>query len=145
GGGGFGGGSGGMRGRGGSGGKGGDESQPLGDDLLEETRQLVIVQKDPELRIATVSGNERVYWLDGRKVKEEKNEGTVMTKTKRKGSTIVVDTEYPSGREVVATYELLPEIRHLVVTMKISPPKGRSFSFRRVYDPADEAASGPGH
>jgi hypothetical protein len=111
--------------------------------MLEDTRNLVIVQKDPELRITTGEKPERVYVLDGRKVEEERSEGTVKTKTKRKGETVVVDTEYPSGREVVQTYGILKDVKRLVVTTKISGGRRGSFSFRRVYDPAIEAPTAP--
>lgn len=137
GGGGYGGRGGGGRGGGGEGGSG-SESGTTPNEMLEDTRNLVIVQKDPELRITTGGKPERVYFLDGRKVEEERSEGTVKTKTKRKGETVVVDTEYPSSREVVQTYEILKDVKRLVVTTKISGGRRGSFSFRRVYDPAVE-------
>ncbi len=84
---------------------------------------------------AAEAGKERLHYLDGRKVEEERGEGTVKVRTKRKGETVVVDTEFPSGREVVQTYEILKDVRRLVVTTKISGGRSRPFSFRRVYDP----------
>lgn len=141
GGGGYGGRGGGWGGRGGGGeGGSGSGSGTTPNEMLEDTRNLVILQKDPELRITTGGKPERVYFLDGRKVEEERSEGTVKTKTKRKGETVVVDTEYPSGREVVQTYEILKDVGRLVVTTKISGGRRGSFSFRRVYDPASEPA-----
>ncbi len=137
-----GGGRGGFGGRGGGrqgGGEGGSTSStPY--ELLEDARRLVIVQKDPELRVTTGAGKERLFYLDGRKVEEERGEGTVKIRTKRKGETVVVDTEFPSGREVVQTYEILKDAGRLVVTTKISGGRRGSFSFRRVYDPAPEPA-----
>ncbi len=127
------GGHGGFGGRGG--GRGGGSAGTTPSELLEDSRHLVIAQKDPELKITMASGKERLYYLDGRKVEEERNEGTVKVKTKRKGETVVVDTEYPSGREVVQTLEILKDVNRLAVTTKISGGRGRSFSFRRVYDP----------
>jgi hypothetical protein len=133
------GGGGGGRGGGGEGGSGGG-SGTTPNEMLEDTRNFVILQKDPELRITTGGKPERVYFLDGRKVEEERSEGTVKTRTKRKGETVVVDTEYPSGREVVQTYEIIKDVKRLVVTTKISGGRRGSFSFRRVYDPAVEPA-----
>jgi hypothetical protein len=135
------GGGGGGRGGGGEVGRGGD-SAPTPYELLEDSRNLVIVQKEPELRI-TAGSRERVFYLDGRKVEEERGEGTVKIRTKRKGATVVVDTEFPSGREVVQTYEILPDVKRLVVTTKISGGRRKSFSFRRVYDPAADPAPTP--
>jgi len=131
----------GGRGRGGEGGpQGGSGTTP--NEILEDNRNLVIVQKDPELRV-TAGSRERVFYLDGRKVEEERSEGTVKIRTKRKGETVVVDTEYPSGREVVQTYEILKDVKRLVVTTKSSGGRRGSFSFRRVYDPAAESAPAP--
>jgi hypothetical protein len=135
-----GGGRGGYGGRGGGGGQDGSSAAATPNELLQNAQRLLIVQKDPELRITAGAGKERLYYLDGRKVEEERSEGTVKIKTKQKGETVVVDTEYPSGREVVQTYEILKDVGRLVVTTKISGGRRGSFSFRRVYDPAPDPA-----
>ena len=138
-----GGGHGGYGGHGGGGGREGGSPGATSNELLQNAQRLLIVQKDPELRITAGGGTERLYYLDGRKVEEERSEGTVKIKTKQKGETIVVDTDYPSGREVVQTYEVLKDINRLVVTTKISGGRRGSFSFRRVYDPAAEPTPAP--
>jgi hypothetical protein len=134
---------GGFGGRGGGGGRDGDSPAAAPNELLQNAQRLLIVQKDPELRITAGAGKERLYYLDGRKVEEEWSEGTVKIRTKQKGETVLVDTEYPSGREVVQTYEVLRDVRRLVVTTKISGGRRGSFSFRRVYDPVIEPTPAP--
>jgi hypothetical protein len=85
-------------------------------------------------------GSKRTLYTDGRKVEDEQPTGVTKIHAKRKGGTIVVDTEYPNGREVVETWEVLANPRLLVVTTKVSGKRGK-FSFKRVWDP--ETASTP--
>jgi hypothetical protein len=102
--------------------------------VLESTRHLVITQKDPELRIASLEGKTRVLFTDGRKVEEERLDGTLKIKTKKRSDRIVVSYEYPSGRDVTETWEVLTPARRLLVTTKVETHRG-TFSFKRVYDP----------
>jgi hypothetical protein len=92
------------------------------------------LEKDPKFVVEMGDGTLRTLYADGRKVEEEQATGTTTIRAKRKGGKIVVDTEYPNGREVVETWELLANPRLLVLTTKISG-KRRSFTFKRVYDP----------
>jgi len=149
--GGFGGGHGGFgggRGGSGGGGEGGrDSGEPSGtpNELLWDMHRLVVtdgLDKDPKFVVEMGDGSTRTLYTDGRKVEVEEATGTTTTKTKRKGGKIVVDTEYPSGREVKETWEVLANPRLLVLTTKISGRRG-SFSFKRVFDPEVPPAPGP--
>jgi hypothetical protein len=85
-------------------------------------------------------GWKRTLYTDGRKVEEEQATGATKIRAKRKGGKVVVDTEYPNGREVTETWDVLANPRLLVVTTKISGKRG-SFTFKRVYDPESPVES----
>jgi hypothetical protein len=126
-------------------GESGESGTP--NELIWDVRHLVVTEtpgKDATLLIERADGGSRVLHTDGRKVEEETGAGTMKVKAKRRGSTVVVDTEYPNGREVVETWEILTETKSLIVTTKVSGKRG-TFAFRRVYDPepAPEAAPAP--
>jgi hypothetical protein len=134
GGGGFGGGS-----RGGGGESRGDSGESSGtpNELLWDMHRLVVtegVDRDPRFVVEMGDGSKRTLYTDGRKIEEEQATGTTKVRTKRKGTKVVVDTEYPNGREVTETWEVLAAPRLLVLTTKIAGKRG-SFSFKRVYDP----------
>lgn len=130
--------------RGGAGGRGGSggESGAPPSEVLQTVRHLLITEKDPELRIASADGDgkTRVLFTDGRKIEEERFDGTLKIKTKKKSDKIVVSYEYPSGREVTETWELLTPARRILVMTKVEGRRG-TFSFKRVYDPELEAVS----
>jgi hypothetical protein len=110
-------------------------------------RHLVVTdgaEKDPKLVVEMGDGTKRTLYTDGRKVEEEQATGTTRIRARRKGGKVVVDTEYPNGREVTETWELLASPRLLVLTTKISGKRG-SFRFKRVYDPepAPETPAAP--
>ena len=142
------GGGGGGRGGGnrGSGEGGGGEGSGTANEVLWDVSHLVVTDggaKDPSFMIERADGGKRLLFTDGRKVEQEGDAGTTTTKAKRKGDKIVVDTQYPNGREVVETWELLSgPARMLVVSTKISGKRG-SFSFKRVYDPEPVAETAP--
>ncbi len=142
--GGYGGGSGGSGGGSGSGRGGGASSESSGtpNELLWDMHRLVVTEglgKDPKFVVEMGDGSTRTLYTDGRKVEEEQATGTTKIRTKRKGAKVVVDTEYPNGREVTETWEVLANPRLLVLTTKIAGKRG-SFSFKRVYDPEPEPA-----
>jgi hypothetical protein len=152
--GGFGGGRGGYggggRGGSGSGGGSGESSRDPGEssgtpnEMLWDVHHLVVtdgLDKDPKFVVEMGDGSKRTLYTDGRKVEEEQSTGTTTIHTKRKSGKVVVDTEYPNGREVVETWELLANPRLLVVTTKISGKRG-NFTFKRVWDP-EQAPEAP--
>jgi hypothetical protein len=135
-------------GRGGSGSGGGESSRDSGEssgtpnEMLWDMHRLVVTDgrdKDPRFVVEMGDGSTRVLYTDGRKVEEEQATGTTTIRAKRKSGKVVVDTEYPNGRKVTETWELLASPRTLVVTTKISGKRG-SFSFKRLYDPEPEPA-----
>lgn len=135
-------GGGGGSSRGGSG-KGGGSGEDSGtpNELLWDLRHIVVtdgLEKDPQFVVDMGADGKRVLFTDGRKVEEETGAGTTKIKAKRKSGKVVVDTEYPNGREVTETWELLSGSKNLVVTTKISGKRG-TFSFKRVYDPEPAA------
>jgi hypothetical protein len=145
--GGFGGGRGGGRGgNGGSGGNGGEagvgaresgETSGTPNEVLWDVHRLVVkdgLEKDPKLVVEMGDGSARVLYTDGRKVEDEQATGTTTIRARRTGGKVVVDTEYPNGREVVETWEVLASPRLLVVTTKVSGKRGK-FTFRRVWGP----------
>ena len=149
GGGGRGGGRGGYGGRGGGGGSrqgggsegsgrgGGGESSGTPNEVLWDVHHLAVtdgLDKDPKFVVEMADGTKRTLYTDGRKVETEEPTGTTTIHAKRKGGKVVVDTEYPNGREVVETWELLANPRLLVVTTKVSGKRG-AFTFKRVWDP----------
>jgi hypothetical protein len=105
--------------------------------MLWDMHRLVVtdgLEKDPKFVVEMGDGSTRTLYADGRKVEVEEGTGTTKIKTKRKSGKVVVDTEYPNGREVTETWELLANPRLLLVTTKISGKRG-SFTFKRVFDP----------
>ena len=142
------GGYGGGRGGGGSdasGGSGRDsrgsgESSGTPNEMLWDVHRLVVtdgLDKDPKFVVEMGDGSKRTLYTDGRKVEDEQATGTTTIHTKRKSGKVVVDTEYPNGREVVETWELLANPRLLAVTTKISGKRG-NFTFKRVWDPEEK-------
>lgn len=144
-------------GRGGHGGGGGDAGGNSGsgsggsgewsgtpNEMLWDVHRLVVtdgLEKDPKFVVEMGDGSKRTLFTDGRKVEEEEATGTTTIHAKRKGGKVVVDTEYPNGREVLETWELLANPRLLVVTTKISGKRG-TFTFKRVWDPELESVPG---
>ncbi len=113
--------------------------------MLWDVHRLVVtdgLEKDPKFVVEMGDGSKRMLYTDGRKVEDEQGTGTTTIRTKRKSGKVVVDTEYPNGREVVETWELLANPRLLVVTTKVSGKRG-SFSFKRVWDPEEEPVVPP--
>ncbi len=138
------GGRGGGRHEGGGGREGGGSGEGSGtpNELLWDVSHLVVTDggaKNPSFVVERADGGKRVLYTDGRKVEEETGAGTTKIKSKRKGDRVVVDTEYPSGRGAVETWELVPgPSRMLLVTTKISGKRG-SFTFKRIYDAEPDA------
>ena len=123
----------------GSGGGGRRETESSGtpNELLWDVHRLVVtdgLEKDPKFVVEMGDGSNRTLYTDGRKIEDEQATGTTKIQAKRKSGKIVVDTEYPNGREVVETWEVLSNPRLLVVTTKISGKRGK-FTFKRVWDP----------
>ena len=146
GGGGRGGGGGGEGGRDRDGGHGSSEPSGTPNELLWDEHRLVVTdgpEKDPKFVVQMGDGSTRTLYTDGRKIEVEEATGTTKIKARRKSGKIVVDTEYPNGREVIETWELLASPRLLVVTTKVAGKLGR-FTFKRVFDPEPEAAPAPG-
>ena len=138
-----GGGGGDAGGRSGSGSVGSGESSGTPNEMLWDVHRLVVtdgLDKDPKFVVEMGDGSKRTLFTDGRKVEEEQATGTTTIQAKRKSGKVVVDTEYPNGREVVETWEILAKPRVLVVTTKISGKRG-NFAFKRIWDP--EAATSP--
>ncbi|HVO52336.1 MAG TPA: hypothetical protein VMV60_15185 [Thermoanaerobaculia bacterium] len=145
--GGYGGGRGGSGGGGESGGAARDPGESSGtpNEMLWDVHHLVVtdgLDKDPKFVVEMGDGSNRTLFTDGRKVEIEEATGTTTIHAKRKSGKIVVDTEYPNGREVVETWELLANPRLLVVTTKISGKRG-NFTFKRVWDPEVDPAPAP--
>ena len=140
----------GSRGGGGGGESGGaardpGESSGTPNEMLWDVHHLVVtdgLDKDPKFVVEMGDGSNRTLFTDGRKVEIEEATGTTTIHAKRKSGKIVVDTEYPNGREVVETWELLANPRLLVVTTKISGKRG-NFTFKRVWDPEVDPAPAP--
>jgi hypothetical protein len=129
---------------GGSGSGGSGEWSGTPNEMLWDVHRLVVtdgLDKDPKFVVEMGDGSTRTLYTDGRKVEEEQSTGTTTIHAKRKSGKVVVDTEYPNGREVVETWELLANPRLLVVTTKVSGKRG-SFTFKRAWDP-EQAPSAP--
>lgn len=143
-------------GRGGSGGSGGGDGsgttgrgsgEPSGipNELIWDVHRLVVtegLEKDPKFVVEMGDGWKRTLYTDGRKVEVEQPTGTTTIRAKRKGGKVVVDTEYPNGREVTETWEVLASPRLLVVSTKVSGTRG-TFKFKRVYDPEPAVVTPP--
>jgi hypothetical protein len=129
--------SGGSANSAGGGGRRETESSGTPNEILWDVHRLVVtdgLEKDPKFVVEMGDGSKRTLYTDGRKVEDEQPTGTTKIQAKRKSGKVVVDTEYPNGREVVETWEVLANPRLLVVTTKISGKRGK-FTFKRVWDP----------
>jgi hypothetical protein len=127
----------------GGGGRGEAESSGIPNELLWDVHRLVVtdgLEKDPRFVVEMGDGSKRTLYTDGRKVEEEQPTGATKIQAKRKSGKVVVDTEYPNGREVVETWEVLANPRLLMVTTKISGKRGK-FTFKRVWDPEPAPAA----
>jgi hypothetical protein len=128
-----------------SGGGGSSEGSGTPNEMLWDVHRLVVtdgLEKDPRLVVEMGDGSKRTLYTDGRKVEDEQATGTTTIHAKRKGEKVVVDTEYPNGREVVETWELLANPRLLMVTTRVLGKRG-SFTFKRVWDPEHEPSGTP--
>jgi hypothetical protein len=99
----------------------------------EALETLSIVHHDRELRITDAAGREHALFTDGRKIEEERSEGTVKMRAEWKDGHIVVTTTPERGPKTVETYAVAADGSVLTVTTKIEG-RGRGFEYRRVYD-----------
>ncbi len=144
------GGGGGRRGGGGRGGGGGGRSGGGGNspdfpfEAMEAEGRLVLTDNGETVKVDRVRGPQRVFRTDGEERELDDGEGPALLTAKRKGSrgeTIAVSSKWPSGRHVQETWELLSNPRRLAVTIKVS--SRRSFTIKRIYDPAPMTPPGP--
>ncbi|HEX7578574.1 MAG TPA: hypothetical protein VF580_01135 [Thermoanaerobaculia bacterium] len=123
--------------RGGS--SGGSDLGEAAYQLLEDERRLVVADEGETVRITRTLGKKRVLYPDGEERELDDGDGPAAVTAKRKGARgerIVVSSKWPTGRGMSETWELLSNPRRLLVTTKVS--SRRSFTVKRVYDPAPD-------
>jgi hypothetical protein len=126
-------------GGGGRGRSGGAREAPEGDERgrpsfdPEAVETLTIVHHDPRLQITDAAGRHHELSTDGRKIEEERSEGTVKMHAEWKDGHVVVTTVKEHGSRIVETYAVAADGSVLTVTTKIEG-LGRGFEYRRVYD-----------
>ena len=129
----------GGRGDGGRGGAMGEGRQGRRAGLLfgEGADELTIRHDDPMLSITDASGRKRDFKTDGRTIEIEGERGNVEIRaTWKKGERVEITTERERVSKVKETYELAPEGRQLIVTLRMEGGRMPTFSCRRVYDAA---------
>ncbi|MFQ5743727.1 MAG: hypothetical protein ACE5HV_09090 [Acidobacteriota bacterium] len=131
------GGGGGGRGGRGFGGRGGP-MQALTQQVFEGDSSLVITYGEPELMFEYAGGRQRTLYTDGREVNMsgEDNPMDATIKASWEGAKMVVVTTTSSGDRITETYELLADVRRLVLTAEVENQRlGEPITIRRVYDP----------
>lgn len=113
------GGSGGSKSEGGRQGRGGREAG-MG-NLMAMAEQIETVLEDNEFQvIPTGEGRVRIFYLDGKKHKQETANGMkIETKSELKGSRVLVEQKMDQGRKIHMTYELGPDGTLMIVTTQI--------------------------
>lgn len=101
---------------------------------LQDDTRLVLGDEGTKLSVAYPSGRRRLFVTDGNEREQDDGDGPAKVTATRKGDRILVASKWSSGRGTKETWELSEGPRRLVVTTKVSGR--RSFSFRRVYEPA---------
>ena len=110
----------GTGGRGGSGeGRGGREAGMA--NLMAAAAQIETVLENNEFQIIpTGEGRVRIFYLDGKKHKQETANGMkIETKSELKGSRILVEQDMEQGRRIKTTYELGPDGSLMIVTTQL--------------------------
>jgi hypothetical protein len=109
-------------------------------ELMEPPERLTIVVGSNEVTFTDGSGRSWRLATDGRKEKHQLDHGTVTTRTRWEGETLVRTIEAGNGFEVTETYRVEPgEARRLQVTVKIGGGRmGSSRTLTRTYDAAAE-------
>jgi len=99
----------------------------------------MIAYHEPELWITDDNGRIRMLYTDGRKVEQETPSGEVATvKTRWEGKQIVTERETGQGGKLRETYELSPDGKQLIVTLRLDNPRfSEPLTIRRVYDHDD--------
>jgi hypothetical protein len=106
--------------------------------LLQSSVAFKIEEGDSTLTLKGAEGVTRVFHPDGQERQERiEGLGTVMVKSRWKGSKLVVERTLEVGVKITEEVELANDGQQLLVKMKISGGP-RSLEFRRVYDRGQE-------
>jgi hypothetical protein len=145
------GGGGGRMGGGGRGGRAGQDGGGGGmsDEQRTRMRQTMdlVLRAPASLEIAAgdssvtlvAEGDKLVLTTDGHKVRREaraEGEGAVDIKARWQGNDLVVERSVSGGGKVTEDYLRSIDGKHLYVIVNFDGGRGRSITFRRIYDPA---------
>ncbi len=130
----------GTEGRGGGrGGRGGREGGMA--NLMAAAAQIETLIENNEFQvIPTGEGRVRIFYLDGKKHKQETPSGMkIETTSELKGSRILVEQKMEEGRKINTTYELGPDGTLMIVTTQIEGGRvPKPIIIRSVYDAISE-------
>ena len=112
-----------------------------GSDMMAPPQSLTITVNDAEIRIKDDSGDERVYYTDGRKSEREIKDGKkVVSTAKWDGDNLVISTQPPRGDTFTQTFYLTNDGKSLIEKMEFHPFfLDDAITIRRVYDSAASA------
>ncbi len=137
-------------GRGGFGGGGGGGGGGISDEQRARMRQtrdlaftapasLEIAAGDSSVTLSA-DGDQLALTTDGRKVRREPQadgEGAVDIKARWQGKDLIVERSVSGGGKISEDYMRSIDGKQLYVIVNFDGGRGRSITFRRIYDPAE--------
>jgi len=112
------------------------EDVPL--EVTVDSSHLEIADDGETVRVAYPSGRRRVFIADGEERELDDGDGPAKVTARRKagasGDRLVVSSKWPSKVAMTETWEVTAAPRRLTIVTKVSAR--RSFTYRRVYEPA---------
>jgi hypothetical protein len=108
-------------------------------DLVQQSDQLRIVQKGPEIDMTDSESRMRALFTDGRKLeKPKKDSAQAQVKAHWDHQTLVTEEKGPNGEKISHTYELTGDGKQFADTLTLASKRlNTPIIVRSIYDKAD--------